>query len=309
LKPANLFVMADGNAKVLDFGIGALPADEQGLTLTRTGMVLGTPLYMAPEQITAVSRPDARSDQYALGVVLYKGLTGRLPFQAENYTALAVKIAVDVPIPPRELRPEIPPALEDAVLRAIARKPEERFDSVRDFAAALEPFGSKSVAHAKESTPSEAAPSTPIPAEPVEPEPVSMTPSEAQPLPLTRVPRWAIAVAALALLGLVAFGVGLAGPFDDADPVVPAPATTPPTAPAPEPAAAIAAPLPVPEPAPAAPAAEPTPEEEEPVPASPPSPRATSRTSRRTARSSGEAPTVPEPSSGRRVPHVDEAEF
>src|SRR5207248_1612179 len=119
VKPANILVGEDGRVKVTDFGIAkaAFAAHD----LTRTGSVLGTVRYVSPEQVQG-GPLDARSDLYAVGVILYEALTGRAPFLAETDVAVAVamlRLTAD-PIPPRDIRPSIPRPLEALVLRAMA---------------------------------------------------------------------------------------------------------------------------------------------------------------------------------------------
>jgi serine/threonine-protein kinase len=126
---------------VLDFGISKVSAAEGQLNprLTRTGAVMGTPYYMSPEQIRG-AEIDQRTDVYAFGVILYEALTGRVPFNAETYSALVLEIATASPRRPRELRPQLPRGLEEVVLRAMARDAEQRYPTVDAMARALETF-------------------------------------------------------------------------------------------------------------------------------------------------------------------------
>src|SRR5439155_26665184 len=135
VKPANILVGDDGRVKVTDFGIAkaAFAAHD----LTRTGSVLGTVRYVSPEQVQG-GPLDARSDLYAVGVILYEALTGRAPFVAETDVAVAMMRLTADPVPPRDIRPSIPRPLEAVVLRAMARIPDERFRSADALRAALE---------------------------------------------------------------------------------------------------------------------------------------------------------------------------
>jgi eukaryotic-like serine/threonine-protein kinase len=147
LKPHNVFLARtkDGiiHPKLLDFGISKVLEDAGG-ALTNSSTFLGTPGYMAPEQVTASKAADARADQYALAVILYQGLTGRLPFEQGPLYQLLHAIVND-PFPsPRELRPELPEDLEAVILHAMRRSREDRFPSVRDLGAALLPFAGAS---------------------------------------------------------------------------------------------------------------------------------------------------------------------
>jgi serine/threonine-protein kinase len=127
---------------VLDFGISrgaedGLPGD---LTLTQTGVMLGTPLYMAPEQLAGKTGVDPRYDVYALGVILYELVTGSRPFEGETYALLVSAKLNQEPIPARDRVPDLDPRFEKVLLRAMARRPGSRWGSVQAFATALEPF-------------------------------------------------------------------------------------------------------------------------------------------------------------------------
>ena len=150
LKPSNLFLSRrpDGTSrvKVLDFGISKtrnLTGAPQG-EVTRTNAMLGSPLFMSPEQLRDSKNVDQRCDVWALGVIAFQLLTGKTPFMADNAVALFAAISESDPPGLRTLRPDaaIPPALEAAVLRCLKRRPEDRFESVTDLGAALAPHGS-----------------------------------------------------------------------------------------------------------------------------------------------------------------------
>jgi eukaryotic-like serine/threonine-protein kinase len=140
LKPENVFVLrrTDGTdfVKVLDFGIAKGPGAPDAKRLTRAGSIIGTPEYMSPEQASATSI-DQRSDVYAFGVLAYETLTGRLPFDGETPLATLMKHQSDAPLPPRRLRPELPPELEELVLRALVKRPEGRQQSMQEVASEL----------------------------------------------------------------------------------------------------------------------------------------------------------------------------
>ena len=147
LKPSNLFLTArtDGSplVKVLDFGISkAVDTGGQRVDLTSTSMVLGSPLYMSPEQVRSTKSVDTRTDVWALGVILYELVAGVPPFEAETVTGLCAKIVADPPVPLRSRRPEISPALEAVVNRCLDKEVSRRFRSVADLATALRPFAS-----------------------------------------------------------------------------------------------------------------------------------------------------------------------
>jgi eukaryotic-like serine/threonine-protein kinase len=134
LKPTNVLT-GDHDVKVTDFGIAKAAFARSDLTAT--GKLLGTAKYLAPEQ-AAGSPVDGRADLYALGVVMYEMLTGRVPFDAETDLATALLRLTEVPTPPRALRAGIPRDLEKIVVQAMSRDPDERFQSAEEMSSALE---------------------------------------------------------------------------------------------------------------------------------------------------------------------------
>ena len=143
LKPDNIFLIADDEvafgvrAKVLDFGIAKLAAERGAATRTRTGSIMGTPAYMSPEQCRGSGSVDARTDVYSLGCVLYEMATGRMPFVHEGMGELLMAHMIEAPTPPRELSPELPVELEAVILRALAKEPAQRQQSMDELARAL----------------------------------------------------------------------------------------------------------------------------------------------------------------------------
>jgi serine/threonine protein kinase len=139
LKPGNVMINARGEPVIMDFGLARrLNSDDP--RLTRAGAVLGSPSYMAPEQLSG----DANAigpwcDVYSLGVILYELLTGRVPFEGPPATVWA-QLLMDEPAPPSKHRPDLDPGLEAVVLKAMTKKKESRFASMAEFAEALEPF-------------------------------------------------------------------------------------------------------------------------------------------------------------------------
>jgi serine/threonine-protein kinase len=136
IKADNILIDADsGRAMVTDFGIAR--AMEGGTRLTQTGVAVGTPTYMSPEQAMGERQLDGRSDIYSLGVLGYQMITGRVPFTASNSMALLLKHVSEKPQPIAELRPETPKALCDAIERALKKSPEERWSTASAFRDAL----------------------------------------------------------------------------------------------------------------------------------------------------------------------------
>jgi type VI secretion system protein ImpC len=186
LKPGNILLDAAGQAILTDFGL-AHSADSDRLTVT--GAVLGTPAYMAPEQAAGKTKEvGPAADVYALGAVLYECLTGRPAYQAATPLATLAQVLLDDPAPPSQHRPDLDPGLEAVVLRAMARRPEDRFLDARAFTDALRRW--------EEGAPAPAAP----------PEPAAAPPGKAPvsgrdlPAPRRRGRRLAVAAAAVAVL-------------------------------------------------------------------------------------------------------------
>ncbi|NUO48711.1 MAG: serine/threonine protein kinase [Polyangiaceae bacterium] len=139
VKPANLF-LAETSAgpliKVLDFGVSKQLDSTEG-DLTSTSSAVGTPRYMAPEQMRSARLADARGDVWSLGIVLYELTTGQSPFHGDSVTALCFDVMERTPIPPGQLNPDLPPAFDAIVARCLEKDPDTRFQSMEALAAAL----------------------------------------------------------------------------------------------------------------------------------------------------------------------------
>ena len=127
LKPPNILINDQGMVKIVDFGVAAVTSD-MSTRLTRVGTLIGTPTYMAPEQVRSRGI-DARTDIYSLGVIMYELFTGRPPYMGDDMAVLFQHVEGN-PVPPRQANPDLPPALEEIILKAMAVDPEQRFQSV-----------------------------------------------------------------------------------------------------------------------------------------------------------------------------------
>ncbi|HXU69871.1 MAG TPA: serine/threonine-protein kinase [Polyangia bacterium] len=141
LKPDNLFLVQRGSdenfVKILDFGIAKLTVTASTSAKTRTGTLIGTPAYMSPEQCAGRGNLDARSDIYALGIVMYEMLTGHVPFKGEGFGDIVVAHLTEAAKKPSEVRKDVPPELDAIVMKAIEKEPEGRFQSMEEFGVAL----------------------------------------------------------------------------------------------------------------------------------------------------------------------------
>jgi hypothetical protein len=252
LKPDNLFIISDPmepareRMKVLDFGIAKLlTASGADSVRTRTGTLVGTPVYMSPEQCMGTREVDRRSDIYSLGIILFEMVCGRPPFYSEGFGAL-VNLHINAPPPlPRALNPGLPEAVEAIILKALAKSPDQRFATMEDMQAAIKSAGTFEIRGvsqhgAREGTmPTLVAPSTggtmQLPAANTT---LSHGTGERRPGPHGR--RWpAVVVGGLVLAGAAAVWKVTHLPASTAQPVVVV-ATHPDAAAAPPPAADLA---------------------------------------------------------------------
>jgi serine/threonine-protein kinase len=240
VKPSNVLLDSNNNAYLMDFGIAKIL---EGMPdLTGTGLALGTPQYMSPEQCMGVKDLTPAMDVYALGVVLYQMVTGRLPFQAETPLAVIHQQLNDPLPPPRSVMPSLPEGVERVILKSLAKQPEDRYQSCGDMATALEKAIAGEEIPAPPSTRDqldatipdavgapEAAPVRPIVSQPVTPAPAP-TPMDAVPSPIFderpqggKIPVWVFAaggglllvvclVVVVAVVGVGMFGGGGAAP-------------------------------------------------------------------------------------------------
>ena len=146
IKPANVFVLADGTIKVADFGIAHIESSD----MTQAGSVIGTPSYMSPEQILGLPI-DGRSDLFSAGVILYQFLTGERPFIGSS-TATMHKVLEEDPLPPSRFNVQVPGAMDAVVKKALAKRPDDRFQTAEEFAQALTAAAQRESAPAAEAT-------------------------------------------------------------------------------------------------------------------------------------------------------------
>jgi len=140
LKPENIMIDADDNVKLIDFGIAADSASRRerpaAARPAKGSQTMGTPDYISPEQVKG-EHGDARSDIYALGVMLYEMVTGKVPFEGANAFAIMNDRLVNNPVPPREIEPSVSPQLQEIVYRALEREPKNRYATAREIASEL----------------------------------------------------------------------------------------------------------------------------------------------------------------------------
>ena len=247
VKPANVFLPQDGMAKVADFGIAHIDSS----SLTQDGSVMGTPSYMSPEQILGLP-VDGRSDIFSAGVILYQFLTGERPFSGSSTTTMQ-KVLKEDPLPPSTLNVQLPDAMDVVVRKALAKRPEDRYQTAAEFAADLRaaigpraapvPFPTRAVADAQVTELNIAAPTVVVPPSPAKAIAADATSRSAVPAPVSGTgspapPQRSQAAAIAVVLG-IAFVAVIAGlwiffTFGPGQPPVPPIArTAPPEPPAP----------------------------------------------------------------------------
>jgi serine/threonine protein kinase len=168
IKPSNILVTDSGQPMLTDFGIAKILQDDKSGGLTTSGIGMGTPDYMSPEQVMG-STVDGRSDVYSLGIVFYEMVTGRTPYRADTPMAIAIKLVND-PLPrPRQFVPGLPPQAEQVIFKAVAKQVDDRYLDMGAFAAALESLAA-AVPAAKRGTTMTVPAAAAQPAEPIAPQ-------------------------------------------------------------------------------------------------------------------------------------------
>jgi eukaryotic-like serine/threonine-protein kinase len=222
LKPSNIYLVPDPvspcgeRIKILDFGIAKSSASTN---VTGTGIVLGTPAYMAPEQARGMRRLDGRADIYALGVVMYVMATGALPFTGADTGEILAAHEYCVPVPPAELA-DITPELSAIIQRCLAKRPSRRYPAMCDVSAALAALEAQRADVQSPSTmppPAAPPPAAPPPAAPLPAAPLSVAQRPVEPPPVVRLPTapvhrpWRLALALATVIALViALAIGIA---------------------------------------------------------------------------------------------------
>jgi len=229
IKPANIMILNNGMVKVTDFGIAKMVS----MGMTQAGLVLGTPNYMSPEQVKG-RQVDGRSDLFSLGVILYDLVTGEKPFPGQNITTVIYKIINENPVPPRELDATIHPGLSYVICKALAKSPEERYQTCRELAEDLKnyrqlggqaappssatmilnaPLGPGAAVEPRPVEPTVRHPAPPLPVErtqiePPQPPPAPAPTQVAAPAPVYQKPRSSPVVwVLLTLLGVAILGI------------------------------------------------------------------------------------------------------
>ncbi|HOE41999.1 MAG TPA: serine/threonine-protein kinase [Rhodoferax sp.] len=201
IKPANLIVLDDGRVKIADFGIARIERSE----LTQMGTIMGTPSYMSPEQFMGQT-VDGRSDLFSCGVVLYQLLTGEKPFTG-NTTTIMYKVLREEPIAPSLLNLALPPAFDEVLRKAIAKSPEQRFQTAAEFNAAVQAALSRSATVKPAPVAPAIAAAAASPAAPIM-APVAAQPTVPLPVIRERAPGKFLWAGAAALISLAVVGIG-----------------------------------------------------------------------------------------------------
>jgi serine/threonine protein kinase len=218
IKPHNIILTNDGEVKVTDFGIARAGVS----TMTQTGTILGTAHYLSPEQARGYD-VNGTSDIYSMGVVLYEMITGKVPFDGDNPVAIALKHVHDIPVPPRELNPGVPEALQTIIAKAMAKNPESRYQNAaemrNDIMRAIQGMPITTVAPSEQETMVMTASAIEQPVDRAERTMVrNQTPITREPTPPPKKRRWPKVFAALIVIGMLAAGgwyansQGLIGP-------------------------------------------------------------------------------------------------